>query len=967
MQKNKLFNCSPFLRWAIVVIIKSVKFKKIMKIRYAIIFIVGLATNFIVAQKGDLMGTIIDTDYNDVLPFANVIVKGSESGTTSDFEGKYEMALDAGSYTIMFSFIGYKTVEVSEVIIKAGEVTEINVNLSPLSNELTEVVVKAQTAKNTEASLLSVQKKSINLMDGISAQTFSKIGASNTAKAIKTVPGVSVQNGKYVYVRGLGDRYTKTILNGVDVPGLDPDRNTIRMDIFPTNILDNIQVIKSFTANLQADFTGGMVDIVTKDFPNRAEYSVTVGTEYRPDMHFNSNYLSYKGSKSQFLGYDSGSREMPLSREAVIPAPSEQNPKLSYMTSVFNPELKAKRQSNYMNSNIGFTAGNQYGVGSDNRLGYLASASYRLDYLYYEDIENNNYRKSADKSVNELELDKGQVGDIGRESVLFSGLAGLTFKTPKNKFKLTAMHIQNGISSAGYLRQVVNFTDAVTIFKDNLDYKQSQITNAMLSGKHSNESGSWNIEWKLAPTMSKIQDKDSRVTPFEYDVDTDTYFISESSAGSPSRYWRNLDELNTVGKIDLTYRHQVFNRKARLLFGGIHTYKQRDFSIDKYVFRPRGNLGQAYGGDADQLLKTQNIWTVSTDVGTYVVGNYEPTNTFDASQTIAGVYVSEEFQITERLKTILGLRLEKFDMFYTGQNNQGDIIYNNEQVQDKTDFFPAVNFIFGMNDETNIRATYGKTTARPSFKEASITQIFDPISSTTFNGNIDLRPTYINNFDVRYERFGTNAQILAVSAFYKNFIDPIELTYFASASDQFIPENLGSANVYGIEFEIRKNFEFFTERLKGLSINVNVSLIKSELKMAESELERRRLSLRDGETLSNKRELQGQSPYLVNAGLTYANAEKGWQTSLYYNVQGKTLRIVGTGDVPDAYSMPFNSLDYILNKSFGKKKRSTINFSIKNILDSELKSHYRSYKAHDKIFSKLSPGRGFSLGYSYNF
>lgn len=938
-----------------------------MKIRYVLFIIIGLVVNHIVAQKGDIMGTIIDTEYNDILPFASVVIKESASGTTSDFEGKYEMALAPGTYTIMFSFIGYETVEVSDVIIEADQLTELSVNMSPLSNQLTEVIVKAQTAKNTEASLLSVQKKSINLMDGISAQMFSKIGASNTAKAIKTIPGVSVQNGKYVYVRGLGDRYTKTILNGVDVPGLDPDRNTIRMDIFPTNILDNIQVIKSFTANLQADFTGGMVDIVTKDFPNSAEYSLSVGAEYRPDMHFNSNYLGYKGSKSQFLGYDSGSREMPLSREAVIPVPSDKNPKLSYMTSVFNPENSAKRQNSYMNSNIGFTAGNQYDVGTDNRLGYLASASYRLDYIYYDDFENNNYRKSADKSVNELELDKGQVGDIGKESVLFSGLAGLTFKTPKNKYKLTAMHIQNGISSAGYLRQVVNFTDAVTIFKDNLDYKQSQITNAMLSGKHSNDSGSWNVEWKLAPTKSKIQDKDSRVTPFEYDSDTDTYFISESSAGSPSRYWRNLDEINAVGKLDLTYRHQLFSKKARLLFGGIYTYKQRDFSIDKYVFRPRGNLGQEYGGDADQLLDPKNIWTVGTDVGTYVVGNYEPTNTFDASQTIAGVYVSEEFQITDRLKTIIGLRFEKFDMFYTGQNNQGDVVYDNEQVQDKADLFPALNFIYGLNDETNIRATYGRTTARPSFKEASITEIFDPISSTTFNGNINLRPTYINNFDFRYERFGSDAQIMAVSAFYKNFIDPIELTYFASASDQFTPQNLGSANVYGIEFEIRRNFEFISESLRKLSINVNLSLIRSELKMGETELELRRLSLRDGESLEDTRDLQGQSPYLVNAGLTYGNPEKGWQTSLFYNVQGKTLQVVGTGDVPDAYTMPFHSLDYILNKSFGKDKRSTINFSIKNILDAELKSHYQSFKAEDQIFSKINPGRGFSIGYTYNF
>ena len=938
-----------------------------MKIRYLVLIVVGMATNFIVAQKGELIGTIIDTDYNDILPFANIMVKGSEKGTTSDFEGRFQMELDEGVYTIMFSFIGYEMVEVSEVIIKPGEVFELNVNLSPLTSELDEVVIKAQTAQNTAAALLSVQKKSINLMDGISAQTFKSLGTSNSAKAVKAVPGVSVQNGKYVYVRGLGDRYTKSILNGVDIPGLDPDRNTIQMNIFPTIILDNIQVVKSFTANYPADFTGGVVNIVTKDFPNKGEYSVSVGAEYRPNMHFNSNYLSYKGSKTQWMGYDGGSRDMPLSREAVIPPPSDNNPKLSYMTSVFNPELKAKQQSSFMNYNLGFTAGNQYDVGEDNRLGYLASVSYRTAYIYYDDFQNGNYRKSADKSVYELELDKGQIGDIGKESVLFSSVAGITFKTPKNKYRLTGMHIQNGISSASYLKQTVQFSDAVTIFKDNLEYKQSQLTNFLLSGSHSNETGSWKIDWKIAPTKSKIEDKDSRVTPFEYDDDTDVYFISESSAGSPSRYWRNLEETNAVGKLDLTYRHQLFNKKARLLFGGIYTYKQRDFSIDKYIFRPRGNVGQEYGGDADQLLATENIWTVTTDVGTFVVGNYEPTNTYDASQNIAGAYISEEFQITDKLKSTIGLRFEKFEMYYTGQNNQGDVVYDNEKVLEKADLFPSVNFIYGLNDETNFRASYGRTTARPSFKEASITQIFDPLSSTTFNGNIDLRPTYVNNFDLRYERFGRDAQMIAASVFFKSFKDPIELTYFLSASDQFIPKNLGSAIVYGVEFEFRKNFEFITEKLKDLSVILNFSIIRSELEMGEDELERRRLSLRDGETLSSTRDLQGQSPYLVNAGINYANSEIGFQANIHYNVQGKTLQVVGSGDVPDAFTMPFNSLDFNLNKSFGKERRSSINFTIKNMLDSKLQSNYQSFKADDEIFSSISPGRGFSLGYSFNF
>ena len=620
-----------------------------------------------------------------------------------------------------------------------------------------------------------------------------------------------------------------------------------------------------------------------------------------------------------------------------------------------------------MDANMGFTYGNQFNVGSDKQLGFLAAGSYREEYIFFQDFENGNYRKSADKTVTELSLAKGQVGDVGRNNILWSGLAGLTLKTPKSKYKLTAMHIQNGLSTAGYLNQQILFADAVEVYKDNLEYKQSQISNALLSGKHSNDDGSWVTEWKLSPTYSRIDDKDVRVAPFKYEEDEDIFTISPSSAGNPSRIWRNLEEINGVGTLNVQNRHQLFKKPAKIIFGGGFTYKERDFSIDNYRIRIQGGQAQQLYGDADGLLLDENLWTVSTRRGSYIEGNFEPANTYNSIQTVAAAFVSEEFQITQKLKSILGLRFEKFDLYYTGQNNFGDVVYDEEKVLDKADLFPSLNLIYSVNDESNARISYARTTARPSFKEASITQIFDPLSSTTFNGNIDLQPTYIDNFDVRYERFGSNAQMFAVSGFFKNFIDPIELTYFLAAPDQFQPRNLGNAIVYGVEFEIRKDFNFISESLKDLSFNMNFSLIESELEMGEDELEARRLSLREGEELEDTRELQGQSPYLINVGLNYGNEDNGWQAGLFYNVQGETLEVVGTGDVPDVYTMPFHSLNFNMSKSFGKNSSSNINFGIKNILDDDAESHYQSYKAEDQIFTKLTPGRGFTLGYAYKF
>ena len=257
---------------------------------YSFLILLLLTFGFTSAQTGTLAGNIIDGEFIEPMAFANILVKGTTIGTTSDFDGKYQLELEPSTYTIVFSFVGYTTQEISDVVIKEGEVTPLDVTLT--TNSLEAVVITTSIKRNTENAILNMQKKSVVVLDGLSAQAIKNTGASNLASAVKNIPGVSIEGGKYVYVRGLGDRYTKSILNGIDIPGLDPDRNTIQMDLFPTNILDNVIILKSASAEYPADFTGGIVDIVTKDFPTKPEYTFSLGTGYNPDMHFNDKYLT---------------------------------------------------------------------------------------------------------------------------------------------------------------------------------------------------------------------------------------------------------------------------------------------------------------------------------------------------------------------------------------------------------------------------------------------------------------------------------------------------------------------------------------------------------------------------------------------------------------------------------------------------------------------------------------------------
>ncbi|MCM4166846.1 hypothetical protein KCTC52924_01701 [Arenibacter antarcticus] len=922
-------------------------------------------------QGGEVIGSLIDADFQDPVPFANIIVKGTSVGTTTDYDGNYKLELEEGTYSLAFSFIGYKTVEVTDIVVSQKESIKLDVTMETSAEGLEEVVVSVSIKKNTEKSVLGIQKRAVNLLDGLSAETFKKMGANDVASAIKSVPGVSVQGGKYVYVRGLGDRYTKSILNGVDIPGLDPDRNTIQLDIFPTNIIDNILVLKSASADLPSDFTGGIVNIMTKDYPNKKEHSFSLSGSYNPEMHFNENYLDYKGSSTDFLGFDNGTRSVPINRNQYIPNTFEYSPLLTAITKKFNPTLSAMREKSGMDYSLGFTTGNQYQVGEGvNRIGFFGSISYKNKTTFYEGAENNFYRKNADTSIYELETDRTQKGDLGKHNILLSGLFGTSFKTERSNYKLNMLHIQNGESTAGYFQQSLNFSDYINFSKDNLEYTQRAISNLQLTGTHNSTDASWTTDWTLSPTLSRIQDKDIRTTSFR--VEDGVYSIPQNN--QPKRIWRDLEEVNAVAKLDLTKKYQFFNKDAKLKFGAYGAYKDRDFGILNFELENNAQTTK-FNGIADHILLDENLWTVNTNSGTYIdpdISISEPANTYQAKQENIAGYISNEFKVGQKLRTILGLRVEKFVSRYTGEDNKDindpqKVIYNNEPIIDKLDFFPTANLIYELNENINLRGSYSRTTARPSFKEASIAKIFDPLSNNTFIGNIELEPTYINNFDFRMEWFGESAEMIALSSFYKRFTDPIELTYFKSSSDNFTPKNLGDAEVIGLEFELRKNLGFIAPMLTNFSLNLNTSLIKSTQVYGESERNLRELGLREGESLGNNRELQGQSPFLINTGLNYEGIHNGVHIGLNYNVQGKTLQVVGNGFVPDVYSMPFNHLNFNFAKNFGINKEQTISFKIENLLDKAIVSEYESYRAENKTFSKRNPGRAFSLGYSIKF
>ena len=931
-------------------------------------FIFILFTSFIYSQSGKVTGLIMDGEYDEPMAFANVIVKGSTIGTTTDFDGKYSLDLEPGEYTLTFSFVGYQTIEVSEVLIKSDEVEQVDVTLS--TNTLDEIIITTTVRKNTESAVLDIQKKSAVMLDGLSSQGIKKAGASNIASAVKSVPGVSVQGGKYVYVRGLGDRYTKSILNGVDIPGLDPDRNTIQMDIFPTNILENIIVIKSAAAEYPADFTGGVVDIVTRDFPTKKETSFSIGSAYNSEMHFKNDFLIGPSEGTDFLGFDNNSRSRPINRYQYIPGTFENYPLLTQLTSSFNPILQAERKTSKNNFNFGFTTGNQFLVGDNDKLGYQFSLSYRNETSFYKNRIDNRLTKDPNNSSNyNLLTSRLSTGDEGENNIILSGLAGLVYKRENSKYKLNLLHIQNGESVGGYFNQEASQAGAgggiEQYTKDVIQYTQRSVTNLLLNGQHNIENG-WNVDWKISPTLATVLDKDHRTTAFQITQEGDA-IIAPSSSGYPQRVWRDLFEFNLANQVNFLKKYTLKDKPAKLKFGGGMTYKFRDFELDYYIFTSTNPV--VPNGQANNLLLTENIWTPETQAGTHLVfGNlYQSANSYEGEQRIYSGYFSNEFELIENLKSVVGIRTELFQSYYTGQNQSGSQVFYNEKIIDNFDIYPSANLILSLNENSNLRSSFSKTTARPSFKEASRAQIYDAISDRLFIGNLDLKPSYIDNLDMRYEIFGDKGDIIAFSGFYKTFKDPIELTFFASAPNQLTARNLGSAKVYGAEFEIRKPLNIISDDVRKWRFSLNASLIKSSLEMFEDEYNNRLNAARDGESISRTRDLQGQSPFLINSNIEFLNEETGFQYGLFYNVQGRTLEVVGTGIVPDVYTVPFHSLNFNLKKFLDDDGKSSISFKAKNILNSKKESVYESFNISDEIWTSRMQGTEISIGYSLKF
>lgn len=961
-------------------------------------------------------GTVTNAKTGEPVVDAKVSVNGIGKQFT-DLDGAYNLKLAPGKYTLGFSqtLDGY-TDEEREITLSAGQVLVLDITMSTSLTDVDEVIVTGLIAPPTSDVVLDDERaKQPGPIDVIGNEAMTQKGIVTAVDAVATTPGASVEDGKNVYIRGLGDRYTKTILNGMDIPGLDPDRNSVQLDIFPTVLVDKITVYKTFTPNLSADFTGGLIDITTKDFPTKKTLYFKGGFGYNTNATFNPDFISYEGGSLDFLGFDDGTRRLPISSATEIPHPSAQNPITGVITQKFGETMATEKAFSFLNQNYAFATGNQrnfYTGGKNGKdstrvtYGYNAVLNYRSSNVYYNDVEYNEYVKETDSSQTELFRDRTSKGEQTESNVLWTALLGQSIKFGKSKFSFTLFHTQNGTKSAANLRETNYDSNQAVLLKQGLQYTQRSVSNANISGTHYLDSlNKWKLNWTLSPTFSRISDPDIRSTAIE---ESDTpgpngevqYLWEESVGAEVRRIFRSLNEYNISGRFDFERKFMQWDSlESTLSFGGLTTYKNRSFDVAEYVFKLYNTPSNVVPNDPNWFFQDENVWNTDTYQGTYATGQQERANIYDANQMINSAYVMNELPLSEAFSATYGARVERSVNRYTGQSNNADFDttapkYVNEVVLNNINLLPSLNMVYKIRKDadslryerkTNFRAAYTQTVARPSFREISISQIYDPIQGRRYLGNIDLKQTLIHNADFRWEHFFGRTEIISFSAFYKRFINPIEIVANVAAPNEFIPVNAGVADVYGGEFEFRKAIGFKQKSKEHLRLVLggNFTYVISQIDMNKvettvgnvtmTEKEVREANAREGEVIGNYRSMYGQSPYIVNGFANFSNDSLFLSVNVSYNVQGKKLAVIGVGLVPDVFEQPFHNLSLKVSKGFGKihkelnetTPRWSASITGRNLLNQARRRYYESYKAQSQVFDYLHQGTTISVAVSY--
>ncbi|MGZ3871497.1 MAG: TonB-dependent receptor domain-containing protein [Mucilaginibacter sp.] len=931
----------------------------------SICLFLGSGSSLFAQHTGKISGNIVDQKTGEALIGASVGIQGKSVGTATDVEGKYLLSgMQPGKYTIVIKYIGYQTKSVSDVEVKEGGVTPLDVSLtSAVANNINEVVIKATYRQESINSLYARQKNGTQISDGISADVIRRSPDRNTADVLKRVSGTSVQDGKFVVIRGLAERYNNNLLNNAVLPSSEPDKRAFSFDIIPSNMVDNIIVYKTATPDLPGDFSGGTINTITKDIPDRKFLEANLSVGYNSKTTFKSNFIGANPSgKYDFLGFDDGSRKLPAAYADIKSNYTSGTTSAQKVTIASQfPNTFAYNEGQTSLPNIGFqlSTGNSVTGKSNNRFGYNFSLNYsnghrasfgnRIGYFGFNNSEAEQPVYSYDR-------------DVFTSYKTLGGLLNFAYTFGKNKIALRSLYNNDFSVDFEQTNNARNFESSQT---DPLRYKgysvettQNGIYTSVLEGQHTFGKKNIVFDWSGSYGLSYRNQPDQRIITV-FTPDNAPEYIVLASENSPlpnslGRIYSKLNENIYGGKANLAVPFTWLDQPQKLKIGALISHRDRDFSIDALgyaaAFEPgKKDLSLTNGLTIDNVFSPASIVQNGIDLSRLDLSSTDYKGKADQD---AG-YVMLDNKLTGKLRLVWGARVERYDQTLSPAGKAVQE-YNN------TDVLPSGNLTYNLTEKINLRASYFRSVNRPEFRELASFRYFDYQNNFIINGNPDLERSLIDNADLRYEYFPSGGEIISVSAFYKKFKNPIE--QINQGNDILTYQNALNATDFGFEAELRKKLSFIADDrfFRNLTFYINASYINAKVMLA------------DGTNVSTP--LQGQSPYLINSGLFYTPENSSFSFNILYNRIGERLRFRAVTGGVDIYEKPRDVIDMQLSKSVFNR-HAEIKLTVSDLLAQPFvyynnygQTNSTAYKSgEDKIIQSRYSGFSTTLSFKYNF
>lgn len=914
-----------------------------------------------------LYGTVTDAATKEPVIGATVIITGTNIGTSTDTNGQYSIKnTPKGEFTVTIIYLSYKTLVSSPIKMAGNRSYQLDAALVEQSSELDNIIVVASRPVGTDAGLVSQMRDMTGVASGVSAQTITKTQDKDAAEVVRRVPGISILDDKFIVVRGLAQRYNNVWVNGASVPGSEADSRAFSFDIIPSSQLENIMIIKSPLPEVPGDFAGGFIQIRTKMLPAENSIHLSYSTGFNSQTHTN-NFMYNPGSASDYMGFDNGKRALKGiateridndNRQAVDQASKDG----------FNNDWSIRTIKPLPDQKVSLAINRRYTTTDGDNFGAIAALNYSLTNKSLLNMENSRFGIYDGDNDNKVYLYKysddqyatdARVGAILNLSYLPATHGKATsryeFRNMFNQIGRNKLTIREGYHvGSGYYEQL----------QHEYNYTSRASYTGQLAGDHSWQRS--RLDWTGAYSYSNRNQPDRRIVERQRDPSNgiEEYQIDQSFV---TRDFISLSEHLTSAGVNFSHNLSPTARLSPELKAGLHAeHKTRIYDTRSFAYKWNDTslLPDNFAAlPTDQIFVRENLGIDKI----HIQDNSNNTDNYDADNTILSAYAAVDLPLG-RFNLYAGARAEKFATNVKSYLSEIDLRTKTRNYE-YFNLLPSANLSYELSPKALLRVAYGMSVNRQEFRELSPSTYFDFDMFSLVMGNTSLEQATIQNLDLRYELYPSTGEIVTVALFYKYFDKPIEWTYTdAGSSYIFSFQNAKSAISYGAEIDLRKDLAFIGA--KNLTFTMNAAWIKSEVQFDEGSLE-------------HNRPMQGQSPYLVNAGLFYNSTKLGLSAGALYNRIGK--RIVGIGrvqagdgssinnNIPDMYELSRNAIDLTITKTISKGLE--IKASARDILSEPVEfKQFPTFvdvngvvQQREQVTKSYNPGRSFSISLSAIF